>query len=316
MSGAVGVACRQLAPRVGDLAGNRALALAAVAEAVDAGARLVVLPELCTSGYVFASEEEARGLAQPAHGGALADWAAQARRADAVVVGGFCELSEDGRLYNSAAVVDGTGVRAVYRKTHLWDREKLVFAPGDAVPPVVETAIGRVGVAVCYDTSFPELVRGLALRGADVVAVPTNNPVFPRPPEQLPAELVTMRAHALFNRVFVACCDRCGHERGVDFLGGSVICDEQGWALTPMRLGEPALLVAECGLAQARDKAWGERNDVLRDRRPALYGGVAETDAFDTTAGSPIRSESGVRMAVSSEAAEVWRERGGPEATA
>jgi predicted amidohydrolase len=172
--------------------------------------------------------------------------------------------------------VDASGVRAVYRKTHLWDREKLFFTPGVEPPPVVDTALGRIGVSVCYDTSFPELLRGVALRGAELVAVPTNNPVFPRVPGQEPLEVAVVRAHAYFNRVFVACCDRAGSERGVDFLGSSLVTDEQGWALTPSALGEEAVLVAECRLEQARDKRWNERNDVFGDRRPELYGTLAD----------------------------------------
>jgi predicted amidohydrolase len=265
------VACAQLAPVVGDLTGNRRRARAAVREAVDAGARLIVLPELCTSGYVFESPAEARSLAQPAHGGALDEWHQEARRGDAVVVGGFCELGEDGALHNSAAVVDGTGVRAVYRKAHLWDAEQRFFRPGVEPPPVVETALGRVGVAVCYDMSFPELLRGVALRGADVIAVPTNNPVFPRPPDQAPLEVTAVRAHAYFNRVFVACCDRCGTERGVAFLGASAIADEQGWTVAATALGEPALLLADVELERARDKRWNARNHAFADRRPDLY---------------------------------------------
>ena len=268
---AITAACAQLAPMVGDRAGNERLARAAIREAVGAGARLVVLPELCTSGYAFASVEEARGLAQRPGDGALASWAEEARRGDAVVVGGFCEVGDDGALYNAAAVVDGSGVRAVYRKAHLWDREQLCFAAGAMPPPVVETAIGRVGIAVCYDASFPELVRGLALRGADVVAVPSANPAADLRPGQEPLERVAMRAHAYFNRVHVACCDRCGSERGVEFLGASVITDERGWALTPPALGAPALLTAEIDPQRARDKRWNERNDAFGDRRPALY---------------------------------------------
>ena len=102
------VACVQIAPAVGDLESNRQLTREAVREAVGAGARLVVLPELSTSGYVFESREEARACAEPADGPALAGWSEEAARGDAVVVGGFCELAEDGHLYNSAAVVDGT----------------------------------------------------------------------------------------------------------------------------------------------------------------------------------------------------------------
>ena len=279
----VRIDCRQLAPVVGDLDGNRRRAREAVRAAVDESARLVVLPELCTSGYVFDSREEALGLSQPAHGGALEEWAEEARRGDAVVVGGFAERDVDGTLFNSAALVDGSGVRAVYRKTHLWDREKLVFSPGAEPPPVVDTALGRIGVVVCYDTSFPELLRDVALRGADVVAVPTNNPVFPRSGDQIPQEVVAMRAHAQFNRVFVASCDRCGTERGVEFLGASVITDEQGWALTDLALGTSTALHADCRLERARDKRWNERNDVFGDRRPELYGAVV-ADPVDMVA--------------------------------
>jgi predicted amidohydrolase len=269
----VRVACQQIAPVAGDLEGNRRLAREGVRDAVAAGAGLVVLPELCTSGYVLESAEEARSLAQPAHGGALAEWAEAA--GDAVVVGGFAELGDDGRTYNSAAVVDRSGVLAVYRKAHLWDREKLLFAPGDAVSPVIDTRAGRIGVLVCYDVSFPEPVRSLAMRGADIVAVPTNNSHFPRPDDdQLAIEIALTRTQAYFNRVYVAFCDRAGSERGVDFLGGSAIAGPEGWSLTPERIGEPALLLADCDLDRARDKDWTERNHAFGDRRPELYEGV------------------------------------------
>ena len=186
----VRVACQQIAPTVGDLAGNSRLTREAVAEAVAAGARLVLLPELSTSGYVFESVDEARACAEPADGPALRGWADEAARGEAVVVGGFCELGEDGKLHNSAAVVDSTGVVAVYRKIHLWDREQLFFAAGSEPAPVVATSVGRVGVCVCYDLNFPEVARGLALGGADIVAVPTNWPRFRRPEgEHLPPAL-------------------------------------------------------------------------------------------------------------------------------
>ncbi|MDQ3867352.1 MAG: carbon-nitrogen hydrolase [Actinomycetota bacterium] len=268
----VRVACCQIVPEVGDAEGNRRRAREAVREAVDAGARLVVLPELSTSGYVFESEEEARVLAQPADGGALRDWADEAARGDAVIVGGFAEAGDDGLLYNSAAVVDATGAVAVYRKLHLWDREKLVFEPGSKPAPVVETLVGRVGVAICYDLYFPELVRGLALAGADVVALPTNSPRLPRPDGEPPIEITIAAAQAHLNRVFFAVCDRAGRERGVDWVGGSVVCDENGWVLAgpPDGFG-PGLVLADCEFGRARDKAWGERNDVFGDRRPEVY---------------------------------------------
>ena len=171
------IAVQQLAPGLGDLDHNRALALRAIREALDAGAEVVVLPELITSGYVFSSPEEAaRAAIAPDHE-LLREWAAEAARADAVIVGGFCERGDDGRLYNSAAVVDASGLRAVYRKLHLWDGEKLLFTPGSAPPPVLDTRVGRVGVVICYDLEFPELTRWVALSGAQLLAVPTNWPL-------------------------------------------------------------------------------------------------------------------------------------------
>lgn len=272
MSAPVRIACRQLAPTVGDLEGNRALTRAAVREAVDAGARLVVLPELSTSGYVFESAAEARACAEPADGPSLAAWAEEAARGEATVVGGFCELGEDGLLHNSAAVVEGGGVLAVYRKLHLWDREQLVFEPGSEPAPVVETGVGRIGVGVCYDLNFPEVARGLALAGADVIALPTNFPRFPRPQGERPMEITLAMATAHLSHVFLAVCDRCGPERGVEWVGASVVCDEWGWVLAgpPEGFG-PGLVVADCDLSRAREKAWNERNDVLGDRRPELY---------------------------------------------
>ena len=83
----------------------------------------MVLPELANSGYVFTSAEEARAAAVRVDGELLAGWAHEAARGDALVIGGFCELGADDRLYNSAAVVDSTGVLAVYRKLHLWNEE-------------------------------------------------------------------------------------------------------------------------------------------------------------------------------------------------
>jgi 5-aminopentanamidase len=268
----VRVACQQIAPAVGDLEGNRQLTREAVREAVDRGAGLIVLPELSTSGYVFESREEARSCAEPLDGASLAAWSEEAARGDAVVVGGFCELGEDDLLYNSAAVVDGTGVLAVYRKIHLWDREQIFFEPGRECAPVVETPAGRIGVAVCYDLNFPEVARGLALAGADIVTVPTNWPRFPRPEGEKPIEVALAMTTAHVSHVFVAACDRCGEERGVEWTGGSSICDEWGWLLAgPVPGNGRGLLLADCALARARDKAWNDRNDVFGDRRPELY---------------------------------------------
>ena len=164
-------------------------------------------------------------------------------------------------------------MRAVYRKVHLWDREQLVFTPGDGQPPVLDTPYGRIGLMVCYDLEFPEWVRTVALRGAELLCVPTNWPRDWRPSGERPMEVLRAMVAASTNRMAVAACDRCGPERGVEWVAGTVIAGPDGWLLAgPPPQAEPALLVADLDLTAARDKAIGPSNDVLADRRPALYG--------------------------------------------
>ena len=267
------IAAHQLAPRIGDLAHNVQLSTVAIRTAVDAGARIVVLPELVTSGYVFASRAEAASVAIDTDHPVFKRWAAEASPADAIVIGGFCELGGDGLLYNSAAICDGSGLIAVYRKSHLWDREKLVFEPGGEPPAVIETRVGRIGVLICYDLEFPELTRLLALAGADLIAVPTNWPLVPRPAREHPPEVVAAMAAARANRVFIACCDRLGTERGTHWTGGTSLINERGFLAAAT--DKHAAAIADLDLSRARDKRLGEHNDALADRRPELYGELA-----------------------------------------
>ncbi|MYW65947.1 carbon-nitrogen hydrolase [Streptomyces sp. SID8379] len=268
------VACAQLALGVGDVAENLAAAEEAVEAAARAGARVVVLPELANSGYVFASVAEARALAEPLDGPTVTAWSAAARRHGVTLVAGLAELDTDGQVRNSAVVIDPAGgLRAVYRKAHLFGTEKDFFVPGDERPPAVDIAgVGRIGVMVCYDLEFPEWVRRAALAGTELLCAPVNWPRFPRPEGERPAEVSKAQAAASFNRMYVAVADRAGDERGVSWTGGSVIVDPDGFPLAGRTPTEgPALLLASCDLAQARDKSLGEHNDVFGDRRPELY---------------------------------------------
>ena len=267
------IAAAQFGPVLGDPDANRATAAGAVRDAAAQGARLVVLPELSDSGYVFTGPDEARGLAtRAADSPTLRQWRDLAAAHDCTVVGGFCELGDDGLLYNSAALVDESGTRAVYRKAHLWDREKLIFTPGSAAPPVVDLPSGRVAVMICYDLEFPEWARLAALDGADLIAAPVNWPAAPCPAGERPAEVTKVQADASVNGVYVVVADRCGVERGVDWISGTLIAGPEGYLLAgPVLADHPALLVADCDLAAARDKRINDHNDLLADRRPELY---------------------------------------------
>jgi 5-aminopentanamidase len=267
------VAVVQLAPELGDVVGNRRRALEAVAAAAGAGAQVVVLPELAVTGYCFRDADEARALAEPLQGPSLAALHDAAVRHDVVVAAGLAVLEDDGTLRNSAVLVDADGLRTIYHKVHLWAREPEFFTPGDAPPTVVETRHGRLGLLVCYDLEFPEWTRRLALDGAELVCAPVNWPDVGRPAGERPLEVVTAQVAAATNRVFLAVADRVGEERGTSWVGGSVIAGPEGYplALSPLD-GGTAVLLADCSLAEAREKGVGPLNDRFADRRPHLYG--------------------------------------------
>jgi predicted amidohydrolase len=184
-----------------------------IRDAVARGAQIVVLPELATSGYSFRDRSEAESLSQPPAGGALDDWREVVADSGALVIGGFCERDNaKGQLYNSAALVDETGVVAIHRKIHLWNKEKLIFESGSEPPPVVETRFGKIGLAICLDIAFPEVPRALALGGAELIALPVACPDADWPEGDYPSDVIYYRAAAQANRVFVAVADWCGKD--------------------------------------------------------------------------------------------------------
>jgi len=266
------VACCQLAPKIGDLVYNRTLTEQAIRSAASRGAQVVVLPELVQSGYLFADRNEALFSSESTDGPTLRLWEALARELEIVIVAGFCERLEGYEVANSAAMIDAQGLRAVYRKAHLWGAENSIFSAGSAQPPVVDTAFGRIGMMICYDLEFPEWVRLPALAGAELLCAPVNWPDGPRPETERPTEVIRVQANAAVNRMFIAACDRHGHERGVDWVQGSVIVDADGYPLTgPTELAGEQTLLATMTLAEARNKRIGDQNDVHCDRRPQLY---------------------------------------------
>ncbi len=236
-------------------------------------ADVVVLPELATTGYMFKSRTELASLAESRDGMTADFWERIAVEMGTWIVGGFAEMDGDS-LYNSALVVSPDGVEGCYRKLHLWNEEKRWFEPGESVP-TFETPFGRLGVQICNDLWFSELLIAQARAGVDLVAVPTN--WVPGPSEGVRPGGWSMGVHrtvacANENRVFVACADRAGTERGQRFEGQSVIVDPNGVPLEgpAPSTGECVLKVA-CDLEQAREKALTTRDDALADRRPDIY---------------------------------------------
>ncbi len=271
----VRIACIQMEPVVGDKARNVAHSLALIGEAADEGAQLVVLPELCNSGYVFNSMEEARALAEPVPGGSsVAAWSEIAAARQLHLVAGINEADGD-TLYNSSVLIGPDGYIGTFRKVHLWNQENRFFTPGNLGFPVFDTAVGRLGTMICYDGWFPESYRECALQQADIVCVPTNwVPINgQREDREAMANILTMAA-AHSNSVFVACADRVGTERGQPFIGQSIIVSFTGWPIAgPARPDREEIIYADADLSDpARRSAWNEFNhNPVGDRRPAEY---------------------------------------------
>ncbi|MGQ7296617.1 nitrilase-related carbon-nitrogen hydrolase [Quadrisphaera sp. KR29] len=261
------IAACQLAPVPDGLAASAELTADAVREALAQGADVVVLPELVATGGVLEDVEQARAVAVGPGHGVFAAWAAACTaRQGAVVVGGFAEAGDDGQLYDSAALVDATGLRAVYRCAHLWDSQRTVFAAGSAPPPVVETAHGRVGLLVDYDLRFPEWTRTAALGGADLLAVPVAWPAAQPGEGGGPDGQLVAAATARLERVAVACADRSGP----GWTAGSCIVSAGGQLLAAAGPGRGAAW-ADVDLLASRDKLVAGASDLWLDRRPELY---------------------------------------------
>ena len=267
----VTVAAVQTRAVTGETKANVDAALEAVHAAIDAGAQVLVLPELGNSGYMFDSRAEALALAEAIDGPTVSRWAQVARERKVWICGGFNEL-DNGRLFNSAALVGPTGAIGRYRKLHLWDEEKLFFEPGDLGLPVFDLPFGRVGMMICYDGWFPEVARTLKLKGADLILDHTCWVLVPgvvKPENPVSAYLHMALAHV--NSLFIVCADQCGIERGCTFLGRSAICGPAGFVGGPAAFETTETVMAEINVVSARYHAWTGLANPFADRRTDLY---------------------------------------------
>jgi 5-aminopentanamidase len=280
VSTSVTVALAQMDPKLGAYEHNLGRIRDLFEDSLARGARLTVFPECATTGYGFPDLTSAHAVAERVPGRTTDALAAICSRhrmegGGPYVVVGLLERSGDPEVvYNSAVLVGPDGVVGCYRKAHLpllgVDR---FTTPGDTGFQVWGTAIGRIGIIICYDLRFPEAMRVLSLSGADIIALPTN---WPDGSQNAP-QFVT-RTRALENRVFVLACNRCGEESGFRFFGHSQITDPSGDVLAEAGTGE-VICYADIEPAQARQKRIILRPDAFEldtvgDRRPDLYDSI------------------------------------------
>ncbi len=260
---------------LGDVSGNMERVLKRLRRAHDAGARLVVFPECATSGYCFGSAAEALPFALTPDALELRQFCSTCTELGVVGILGFLERTDDGCVYNSAAIAapDAKSL-LVYRKTHLptLGVDRYVAAGSDLT--VYDLGLGRVGTLICYDIRFPEAARVLAVRGADVIALPTNWPIGAET-----APEYVLRARARENVCYMVAANRIGDERGRRFIGLSQIVGPDGVILAQADDGD-SMLLAEIEPDRARRKRIvfepGEwEQDTVGDRRPDLYGDLS-----------------------------------------
>lgn len=276
----------QMDPRRGEASANARAACAAIEAAAAEGARLVVFPEASLTGYVFHDRDSAHEAAIEAEGGELAEIAGACRATGAWSVVGAVERAGE-LLHNSLFLVGPEGLAGRYHKLHTLclgvDR---FTTPGSRPPSVFDTPLGRIGLNICYDGTFPETARALKLAGAQLIVLPTNWPNL-----WLKREQVRMRAYE--NHVNYLAVNRVGIEEGVEFHGGSMAADPRGEMMAELGDG-PGFLHVEFDLRAADANRvivqGGEYEyDYVADRRPELYGGL--------TAAPPAGEPSGSRRA-------------------
>jgi predicted amidohydrolase len=259
----------QFAPALGDVGATIQKLEELMAHCAQAD--LWVLPELCNSGYNFASMEQARATSEAIGGGVFLGYLESLCRKHGLhIVSGLNERDGE-RLYNSAVLVGPQGLVGRYRKLHLFMNEKDYFEPGDMGLPVFDIGQAKVGMLVCFDWLFPEAWRILALKGADLICHPSNL-VLPG---------LAQRAtpiHALTNRVFVVTANRIGTEANLTFTGMSTIAGPRGDVLLQALPAEERAGHVDVDIRLARDKAITERNHVFGDRRPEEYAFLLERD--------------------------------------
>ena len=251
---------------------NVALAREAILRACALGAKLIVLPELSNSGYVFRNKEEAISRTTTLDGAIIQGWMEMAAQEKITLVAGI-NLLVDGEVRNSSVIIDESGLRGHYFKAHLWNNELDIFTPGDQPPLVVDTQFGKLATMVCYDLEFTEWVRLAMLEDAVVMALPTNWPSSGLPASPTALEAVRVQAAASQNKMVVAAADRCRDERGVVWSSASVIADSDGVirAIADLSVGaQIQVIVADVEIPT--DRKLSPRNDARTDRRIHLYG--------------------------------------------
>ncbi len=255
-----------------DREANRQRGVAAAREAAGRGANVICFAELAFDRFwpQRYATAETLAMAEPVPGPTTEMFAELARELGVVIVLNVFERTGE-RTYDTSPVIDADGsLLGITRMVHITDydccHEQGLYAPGDTGAPVYDTAFGRIGVAICYDRHYPEYMRALALKDAQLVVVPQAGAVGEWPEGLFEAE---MRVAAFQNGYFTALCNRVGPEPCLTFAGESFVCDPSGAVIARAGSGTDEILLCDIDLEKV--PASSGRQLFLRDRRPELY---------------------------------------------
>lgn len=255
-----------------DKAANIEKGMKAMEEAAAQGAQLLCFAELAFEPF-YPQERplgDVRDLAETIPGQITDTFSALAKKLGIVTVLNLFE-KEDGETYDTSPVYDADGsflgkTRMVHVPDYACFHEKNYYTPGDQGAPVYQTALGKIGVAICYDRHYPEYMRALAVAGAEVVVIPQAGAVDEWPDDLYEAE---MRVAAFQNGFFTALTNRVGKEEKLAFSGESFICNPNGKVIARAQKSREAILICDLDLREvAKSNA---RRLFLSDRRPELY---------------------------------------------
>jgi omega-amidase len=247
--------------RLGDVEGNLRRASTHIAHLAGKGVDLAVLPEMWSTGFAG----DRLGKLAETTPEVLDQLGGLSKQTGLVIIGSLPEKTKEG-IFNTAHVVDQDGsVRGCYRKVHLFSptQEDQFFLPGRKAV-VVDTALGAIGLMICYDLRFPELCRSLVLKGAQMVAVMAQWPAV-----RIAHWDVLLRARAIENQVFVLGANRCGSDGALAYGGHSRIFSPSGEALTKAGK-QPARLTAAIHLGDL--ETIRKQIPCLKERVPSVYG--------------------------------------------
>lgn len=270
----------------GDLDDNLRRGAEAFRQASEQGAGLVAFAELAFLPFLPSLPAERRpgfeGWAQTVPGPVTEEFSSLARRHGVVAVLNVFE-TEAGRTYDSSPVIDADGrLLGTTRMVHIMEgpgfHERGYYSPGGRQRFVYDTAVGRIGVAICYDRHFPEYMRGLRLLGADLVVVPQAGVLDEWGEGVYEGEL---QIASLQNGYFAALANRVGREEELHFSGESYVTDPLGRVIARAPRDRDHLLMAECDMSLLERSP--ARRHFLADRRPEVYGamGLLEPERKD-----------------------------------